>query len=99
MWGSMDEEVKSTYGKEYFDKKVTRSCRNNDRKTTFMILVEVTSSPPQVAIMKGYMTGGITDISPVIDSYTDALLDVYPQVGTHSSLFKILEPFWQIVSI
>ena len=37
--------------------------------------------PSQVAIMKGYMTGGITDISPVIDSYTDALLDVYPQVG------------------
>ena len=35
---------------------------------------------PQVAIMKSYMTGGITDISPVIDSYTDALLDVYPQV-------------------
>ena len=30
--------------------------------------------------MKGYMTGGITDISPVINSYTDALLDVFPQV-------------------
>ena len=35
----------------------------------------------QVAIMKGYMTGGITDISPVINSYTDALLDVFPQVS------------------
>ena len=34
----------------------------------------------QVAIMKSYMTGGITDISPVINSYTDALLDVFPQV-------------------
>ena len=31
--------------------------------------------------MKGYMTGGITDISPVINSYTDALLDVFPQVS------------------
>ena len=30
--------------------------------------------------MKSYMTGGITDISPVINSYTDALLDVFPQV-------------------
>merc|ERR1711928_36390 len=38
MWGSMDEEVKTTYGKSYFDQKV--------------------------AIMKSYMTGGITDISP-----------------------------------
>merc|ERR1719361_542283 len=38
MWGSMDEEVKTSY-----------------------------------------MTGGITDISPVINSYTDALLDVFPQ--------------------
>ena len=27
------------------------------------------------------MSGGITDISPVIDSYTDALLDVFPQVS------------------
>jgi len=53
MWGSMDEEVKTTYGKSYFDQKV--------------------------AIMKSYMTGGITDISPVINSYTDALLDVFPQ--------------------
>ena len=34
----------------------------------------------QVAIMKSYMTGGITDISPVINSYTDALIDVFPQV-------------------
>merc|ERR1719411_1529604 len=53
MWGSMDAEVKTTYGKSYFDQKV--------------------------AIMKSYMTGGITDISPVINSYTDALLDVFPQ--------------------
>merc|ERR1712127_102127 len=53
MWGAMDEEVKKTYGKEYFDQKVT--------------------------IMRSYMSGGITDISPVIDSYTDALLDVFPQ--------------------
>ena len=30
--------------------------------------------------MKSYMTGGITDISPVINSYTDALIDVFPQV-------------------
>jgi len=53
MWGSMEEEVKTAYGKRYFDQKVT--------------------------IMRSYMTGGITDISPVIDSYTDALLDVFPQ--------------------
>jgi len=33
----------------------------------------------KVGIMKSYMTGGITDISPVINSYTDALLDAYPQ--------------------
>merc|ERR1712172_470237 len=49
----LDEEVKTTYGKSYFDQKV--------------------------AIMKSYMTGGITGISPVINSYTDALLDVFPQ--------------------
>jgi len=33
----------------------------------------------KVATMAGYMKGGIADISPVINSYTDALLDVYPQ--------------------
>merc|ERR1719228_264355 len=53
MWGSMDEEVKATYGKRHFDDKVS--------------------------VMSSYMTGGITDISPVINSYTDALLDVFPQ--------------------
>ena len=29
--------------------------------------------------MRSYMKGGVTDIGPVIDSYTDALLDAYPQ--------------------
>lgn len=53
MWEGMDEEVKKTYSKQYFDKKVE--------------------------IMRGYMNGGVTDISPVIDSYTDALLDMFPQ--------------------
>ena len=44
--------------------------------------------------MKSYMTGGITDISPVINSYTDALLDMFPQVSTtvlvmiHSDTFR-----------
>ena len=33
----------------------------------------------KVSVMTGYMKGGISDISPVIDSYTDALLDVFPQ--------------------
>ena len=35
----------------------------------------------KVEVMRSYMNNGITDISPVIDSYTDALLDVYPQVS------------------
>ena len=30
--------------------------------------------------MNAYMVGGITDLSPVINSYTDALLDAFPQV-------------------
>jgi len=34
----------------------------------------------KVEVMRSYMTNGSTDISPVIDSYTDALLDVFPQV-------------------
>ena len=34
----------------------------------------------QVDVMNSYMLNGCTDISPVIDSYTDALLDVFPQV-------------------
>ena len=34
----------------------------------------------KVEVMRSYMNNGITDISPVIDSYTNALLDVYPQV-------------------
>ena len=48
----------------------------------------------KVAIMKSYMTGGITDISPVINTYTDALLDIFPQVSTsvllmiHSDSFR-----------
>ena len=39
----------------------------------------------KVEVMRSYMNNGITDISPVIDSYTDALLDVfvYPQVSCH----------------
>ena len=36
----------------------------------------------KVEVMRSYMNNGITDISPVIDSYTDALLDVYPQVSS-----------------
>ena len=39
----------------------------------------------KVEVMRSYMNNGITDISPVIDSYTDALLDVYPQVGCVNS--------------
>jgi len=53
MWDNMNDEVKSAYGKPYFDQKV--------------------------AVMRSYMNNGIPDISPVIDSYTDALLDVFPQ--------------------
>jgi len=34
----------------------------------------------KVKVMTSYMTNSCTDISPVIDSYTDALLDVFPQV-------------------
>jgi len=33
----------------------------------------------KVEIMRSYMNTGIPDIMPVIDSYTDALLDVFPQ--------------------
>ena len=36
----------------------------------------------KVEVMRSYMNNGITDISPVIDSYTNALLDVYPQVSS-----------------
>ena len=54
MWEGMDEEVKTTYTKAYFDKKVE--------------------------VMRSYMNNGISDISPVINSYTDALLDMFPQV-------------------
>ena len=71
MWGSMDEEVKTTYGKSYFDQKV---------KTDIDETMQLLNLLFKVAIMKSYMTGGITDISPVINSYTDALLDVFPQV-------------------
>ena len=55
MWQGMDEEVKTTYTKAYFDKKVE--------------------------VMRSYMNNGISDISPVINSYTDALLDIFPQVN------------------
>lgn len=54
MWEGMDDEVKTTYTKAYFDKKVE--------------------------VMRSYMNNGISDISPVINSYTDALLDMFPQV-------------------
>merc|ERR1711978_622483 len=33
----------------------------------------------KVEVMRSYMNNGISDISPVINSYTDALLDVFPQ--------------------
>ncbi len=33
----------------------------------------------RVEIMSGFMTGGIKDVWPVINAYTDALLDVWPQ--------------------
>ena len=75
MWGSMDDEVKTTYGKSYFDQKVQRGKL---REKLFYAMTRHLRF--QVAIMKSYMTGGITDISPVINSYTDALLDVFPQV-------------------
>jgi len=53
MWSGMDQEIKDSYGKSYFDQKVE--------------------------IMRSYMNNGIPDIMPVINSYTDALLDVFPQ--------------------
>ena len=53
MWNGMGEEVKTAYGRQYFDKKVE--------------------------VMRSYMNNGIPDISPVINSYTDALLDMFPQ--------------------
>merc|ERR1711973_193442 len=34
----------------------------------------------KVDVMRSYMNNGCTDIMPVINSYTDALLDVFPQV-------------------
>ena len=62
MWQGMDEEVKTTYTKAYFDKKVE--------------------------VMRSYMNNGISDISPVINSYTDALLDMFPQVNKkHQDIF------------
>ena len=39
--------------------------------------------------MRGYMNNGITDISPVINSYTDALLDVFPQVPLFTQILKV----------
>merc|ERR1712198_370600 len=33
----------------------------------------------KVSVMRSYMNNGCTDIMPVINSYTDALLDVFPQ--------------------
>lgn len=33
----------------------------------------------KVEIMRSYMNNGITDIMPVINTYTDALLDMFPQ--------------------
>ena len=51
------------------------------------------SSFVKVGIMKSYMTGGITDISPVINSYTDALLDMFPQVSTTACACD--DTFWQ----
>ncbi len=33
----------------------------------------------RVEIMRGYMNTGLSDLSPVIGSYTDGLLDVFPQ--------------------
>ena len=33
-----------------------------------------------VASMRGYMNGGVSDVTPVIDAYTNALCDVFPQV-------------------
>ena len=40
--------------------------------------------------MNAYMVGGITDISPVINSYTDALLDAFPQVNKEDLIIFIL---------
>jgi len=34
----------------------------------------------KVTVMRSYMSNGTKDLSPVINSYTDALLDVFPQV-------------------
>jgi len=53
MWNGMDSDIKTAYGKSYFDEKVK--------------------------IMTSYMINGIADITPVIEAYTDALLDAFPQ--------------------
>ena len=45
----------------------------------------------KVEIMRSYMNNGIPDIQPVIDSYTDALLDAFPQARyqTMDLYFKV----------
>lgn len=41
----------------------------------------------KVEVMRSYMNNGISDISPVIDAYTDSLLDMFPQVKIYGKHF------------
>ena len=72
---TVDVNIKADY-----EKALIFMCIDWNRCAYYYIIVQLRNVLFQVAIMKSYMTGGITDISPVINSYTDALLDVFPQV-------------------
>ena len=65
MWENMSDEVKESYGKDYFKERVE--------------------------IMKGYMTTGEADQTPVLDAVTNGLIDVFPQ-----KRYQAMNMYWKI---
>lgn len=67
IWSKMTDDVKSAYGKPWFDSRI--------------------------AEMEGYCNAGMSDLTPVVDAYEDALFSRFPLIR-----YQPMEAYWTIRS-
>jgi len=75
MWNFMSDEVKSSYGKDYFEerKQIMRSYMTSGNSF-------INFSPFFTLFYVYFLVKiGLADLDPVIKAYTDGLLDIFPQ--------------------
>lgn len=78
MWSEMADEVRSAYGQEYYDE---RRQIMKSYMTTGEYYVKIMGIRLNICfnVTKIYILLGVTDLEPIIKSYTNGLLDIFPQ--------------------